>query len=198
MAFSIPYRTDHYVAFPADTVISRLSIAFKLVDGLTKNGPLGSVRVEIKETGKKAIKNPGGYYLFTDLKGGSHTVSIDSDMYFPEVAAADISPLTEPEDQVTEIVLVPRPVYPFSQDATLIRGVVRDAAGTPVKDARLRVMDTNAQTISDEHGSFVFYLSGVATEKEMIIEIKKNGNTRTVNILAKEFQTVSAGVISLP
>lgn len=198
MAFSIPYRTDHYVAFPADTVTSRLSIAFKLVDDLTKNDPLGSIRVEIKETGEKAIKKPGGYYLFTDLKGGNHTVSIDPDMYFPKAVAADISPFTEPENQVTEIVLVPRPVYPFSQNATLIRGVVRDAADAPVKGAQLRVMDANAQTISDENGDFVLYLSSIASEKEMTIESKKNGNLRTVNILVKEFQTVSAGVISLP
>lgn len=198
MAFSTPYETGQYVAYPADMLTTRLSFAVKLIDDFTKSKPIGSIRVEIKEIKKKAIKNPSGYYLFTDLKAGTYTVSVDSDLYFPQEVPVDISSFPDQKKPVSEIVLIPRTVYPFPQNATLIRGVVRDAANAPVKGAQLRVIGRDVETISDENGSFVFYLSGIENEEEVIIESKKNGSNRTINVAAKEFQTVSAGIISLP
>ncbi len=198
MVFSTPYETGQYVAYPADMLTTRLSFAVKLIDDFTKSKPIGSIRVEIKEIKKKAITNPSGYYLFTDLKAGNHTVSIDSDLYFPQELTVDISSFPDMKNPVSEVVLTPRTVYPFPQNATLIRGVVRDAANAPVKGVQLRVIGRDMETISDEKGCFVLYLRGIENEEEVIIESKKNGNTRTINVAAKEFQTVSAGVISLP
>ena len=198
MAFSTPYETDQYIAYLDLAITTKLSFAVKLMDDFTKNETIGSIRVKIKEMDKKAIKNPSGYYLFTDLKDGTYTVRVDSDLYFSEEKTVDISSFPDQKNPISEIILIPRPVYPFSQNATLIRGVVRDAAKAPVKGAQLRVIGRDMETISDENGSFVFYLSGIENEEEVIIESKKNGNTRTINIAAKEFQTVSAGVISLP
>lgn len=198
MAFSIHYETDEYVAYPADVLTTGLSFAVWLIDDFTKNEPIGSIRVEIKEIDKKGVKNPSGYYLFIDLKAGNYTASIASDLYFPQEQTVDISSFPDLKNPVSEIVLVPRPVYPFSQNATLIRGVVRDAANAPVKGAQLRVIGRDVETISDESGSFVFYVTGIENEEEVIIEGKNNGNTRTISVTAKEFQTVSAGIISLP
>ncbi len=198
MAFSIPYENGQYVAYLDNVLTTRLSFAVKLIDDFTKKEQIGGIRVEIKEIDKKAIKNPGGYYLFTYLKAGNHTVSINSDLYFPQELTVNISSVPDLKGPVSEIVLIPRPVYPFSQNATLIRGCVRDAASAPVKGARLRVIGRDMETVSDENGSFVFYLSGIESEGEVSIESKKNGNTRTINVAAKEFQIVSAGMISLP
>ncbi|MCC7577325.1 MAG: hypothetical protein KK926_10890 [Methanomethylovorans sp.] len=179
-------------------ITTTLSFAVQLIDDFTNKEPIGSIQVKVKETDKKAMKNTSGYYLFTDLKAGTYTVRVDSDLYFSEEMTVDISSFPDQKNPISEIILIPRPVYPFSQNATLIRGVVRDAAKAPVKGAQLRVIGRDMETISDENGSFVFYLSGIENEEEVIIESKKNGNTRTINIAAKEFQTVSAGVISLP
>ncbi|WP_298685460.1 hypothetical protein [uncultured Methanomethylovorans sp.] len=198
MGFSTHYETDQYVAYLDLVVTAKLSFAVKLTDDLTKNETIGSIKVKVKETDKKAMKNTSGYYLFTDLKPGEYTVSIEPDLYFSQEITVDISSFPDQKNPISEIILIPRPVYPFSQNATLIRGVVRDAAKAPVKGAHMRVIGRDMETISDENGSFVFYLSGIENEEEVIIESKKNGNTRTINIAAKEFQTVSAGVISLP
>ena len=198
MGFSTPYETNQYVAYLDLVVTTKLSFAVRLTDDLTKKGPIGNIKVKVQETEKKAMKNTSGYYLFTDLKAGTYTVRVDSDLYFSEEKTVDISSFPDQKNPISEIILIPRPVYPFSQNATLIRGVVRDAAKAPVKGAQLRVIGSDMETISDENGSFVFYLSGIENEEEVIIESKKNGNTRTINIAAKEFQTVSAGVISLP
>lgn len=198
MGFSTPYETDQYVAYLDLVVTAKLSFAVKLTDDLTKTETIGSIKVKVKETDKKAMKNTSGYYVFTDLKPREYTVSIEPDLYFSQEITVDISSFPDQKNPISEIILIPRPVYPFSQNATLIRGVVRDAAKAPVKGAQLRVIGRDMETISDENGSFVFYLSGIENEEEVIIESKKNGNTRTINIAAKEFQTVSAGVISLP
>ncbi len=198
MGFSTPYETNQYFADLDLVVTTKLSFALKLTDDLTKKGPIGNIKVKVQETEKKAMKNTSGYYLFTDLKAGTYTVRVDSDLYFSEEITVDISSFPDQKNPISEIILIPRPVYPFSQNATLIRGVVRDAAKAPVKGAQLRVIGRDMETISDENGSFVFYLSGIENEEEVIIESKKNSIARTINIAAKEFQTVSAGVISLP
>lgn len=198
MVFSIPYETGQYVAYLEDILTTKLSFAVKLTDDFTKKETIGSIRVKIKEVDKKVIKNPSGYYLFTDLKAGNYTVNIDSDFYFPQEAFVDIESFPDKKNPIIEIVLIPRPAYPFSPNATLIRGVVRDAGNEPIKVAQLKVIGRDMETISDENGSFVFYFSGIENEEEVSIESQKNGNNRTINVTAKEFQTISAGVISLP
>lgn len=198
MAFSTPYETGQYVAYLEDVLTTKLSFAVKLIDDFTKNETIGSIRVKIKEIDKKAIKNPSGYYLFTDIKAGNYTVNIDSDFYFPQEATVDIASISDKKNPIIEIVLIPRPAYPFSQNATLIRGVVKDGENSPVKGAQLRVIGRNRDTTSDENGSYVVYLGDIENEEEVSIESKKNDITRTINVTAKEFQTVSAGVISMP
>lgn len=198
MALSTPYETDQYVAYPDLVEITTLSFAVKLIDDFTKKEPIGSIHVMIKETDKKAMKNTISYYFFTDLKAGTYTVRVDSDMYFSEETTVDISFFPDKKNPIIEIILIPIPAYPFSQTATLIRGVVRDATDKPVKGAKLRVIGKDMETISDEKGSFALYLSGIENEEEVSIESKKNGIIRTINVTAKEFQTVSAGVISMP
>jgi len=199
MTFSTPYETGQYVAYLDHVVTTTLSFAVQLIDDLTKNETIGNIKVKVKETDKKAMKNTSGYYLFTDLKAGTYTVRVDSDMYFPKETTVDLPPILDPKNPlITEIVLKPRPEYPFSSNATLVRGVVRDGANEPVKGAQLRVIGRNMETISDGKGSFVVYLSGIENEEEVSIESKKNGITRTINVTAKEFQTVSSGFISLP
>nr|HML25268.1 hypothetical protein [Methanomethylovorans sp.] len=168
MGFSTPYETNQYFADLDLVVTTKLSFALKLTDDLTKKGPIGNIKVKVQETEKKAMKNTSGYYLFTDLKAGTYTVRVDSDLYFSEEITVDISSFPDQKNPISEIILIPRPVYPFSQNATLIRGVVRDAAKAPVKGAQLRVIGRDMETISDENGSFVFYLSGIENEEEVI------------------------------
>lgn len=92
MSFVTPYITNKFIAYLGDIISTRLSVAVWLIDDFTKKEPIGSVRVTIEGSDKKAIKNSSGYYIFTNLSGGEHTISIESDLYFPEKKPVDNTP----------------------------------------------------------------------------------------------------------
>lgn len=92
MDFITSYETDEYIAYKGDTMLTLLSAAILPLDDFTKKEAIGHIKVKIKETGKEAIKNPSGYYIFTDLALGQYTFDIFSDMYFfKETELIDIS-----------------------------------------------------------------------------------------------------------
>jgi hypothetical protein len=116
-----PYETDESVTYKGDTILSLLSAAVWLIDDFTKKEAIGRIRVKIKETGKEAIKNPSGYYIFIDR--GSYTVNISTDKYFPL-----------PEDEVK----IDIPFLIFNTD-----GPPTGAISTKLKDvSNLQKLDT--------------------------------------------------------
>ncbi|MFZ3167954.1 MAG: hypothetical protein WA130_10100 [Candidatus Methanoperedens sp.] len=92
MSFVTPYITNKFTAYLGDIISTRLSVAVWLIDDFTKKEPIGNVRVAIEEGDIKAVKNPSGYYIFTDLAGGEHTISVESDLYFLEKKPVDNTP----------------------------------------------------------------------------------------------------------
>ena len=232
----------------------------------------------IQEGNNRAIKNPSGYYFFTDLPGGIYTVSIESEYYFPEKKTVDTSRIKDldihlefenlgPAAEATsielkdasklqiddvvkfhnskgdieqkkitgidvntiswemglnhnfnkersfivvlkhnilEILLKPRPSYPFAENAILVRGSVSNTH--TLADCSINVVDENITTRTDERGEFVLFLkrfeqneeSEEENEKDITIEINKNVNTKTINTTIKEGKTTYLGVISFP
>lgn len=194
MSFVTPYVTDKFTAYKGDVIIVRLSMALRLVDDYAKKGPLGHVKVKLKEGDINANKNLSGYYLFTDLTAGNYTVVIEPDLYFPEEITVDISSL-DPKNPVIEIVLKPRPAYPFPGNATLLRGLVSDTG--PVVNAVLKVVGKTIETITDKSGEFVLYFKE-DMDGNITFEIKKYGYTKSVDATIKEWETISMGIISFP
>lgn len=88
MAFITPYDTDESITYKGDVINTHLPTAIWLKDDFTGKEAIGRIKVTIKETNKKAIKNPSGYYLFTER--GSYTVCILSDLYFLEKTQINI------------------------------------------------------------------------------------------------------------
>lgn len=266
MVFITPYVMDKYTAYLEDTITTSLSMAIWLIDDHTREGPIGNVKVRIKDRNIKPIKNHSGYYLFTDLDDGDFTVDVESDFYFheertvdtskiilefdstgpasdtTEVKLKDVSRLTEGDivefrnnnseteqktiteidvdnktiswaerlthdfisagstirslkDHVVEILLRPRPAYPFSNNATLVRGLILDTG--PADNAKVEVVGKTIQTIIDERGEFVLYFKGIG-EENITIKIKKNGVTKSVETIIKERCMVSVGIIPFP
>lgn len=97
MAFSWPYKTDTFIAYPdGEGRETRLSFALKLIDEVTQKEPFGHTRVKIdkpdaKMVKTKVVKNPSGFYVFTDLDEGIYTVVIRSDWYHPKTITIDTS-----------------------------------------------------------------------------------------------------------
>lgn len=194
MAFITPYFTDKFTAYPGDTIITNLSLAVWLTDAYTGNEPFGHIKVMVREGDIRAVKNISGYYCFTDPATGNYTVSIESERYFPEETTVDTSAL-DSMNPVVVIELKPRPCYPFPDHATLVRGLVSNAA--PVVNADVEVTGKSIKSITDERGEFVLYFKGIRTEA-ITINIKKGVDTKTVLATIEEGKTISLGIIHFP
>ncbi|MEC4675486.1 MAG: hypothetical protein VST72_01000 [Nitrospirota bacterium] len=194
MALSWPYDHDKFTAYPGDTLSTNLTLAVWVVDDFTLCGPLGPIRVVIKEGDIKAFRNLGGYYLFTDMAAGNYTVAIESDLYYSREKIVDTS-LLDPKNPVLPVVIKPKTAYPFPAYATLVRGIVMNA--DPVAGAEVKVSGKPNETVTDDRGEFVLYFKGIRKE-DITIEIKKDGNTKNVNITVEEGKAVSTGIIVFP
>lgn len=194
MALVTPYITDRFTAYLADILTTRLSLAVWLIDEYTQVKPAGDVKVLIEEGDINAVKNLSGYYLFNDLADGNYNIIIESDLYFSEEMAVAV-PRPDPKNPAIEITLKPRPSYPFPNNATLVRGVLSNAG--PITNAAVKVIGKTIETITDERGEFILYFKGIKKE-DITIEIKKNGNTKTINATIEEGKMVSKGIITFP
>ncbi len=96
---------------------------------------------------------------------------------------------------VVEIALKPKPSYRFPSSATLARGLVSNTG--PVVNADVTVVAKTIETLTDEKGEFVLYFKGIKQEV-ITVEIKKGGNTKSVNTTVEEGKTKSLGIISFP
>ena len=91
MTVIMPYITDKYTAYMGDVISGNLSLAIWIIDDYTKKGPIGHIKVNIKEGDIKPIRNPSGYYIFTDLDDKIYTLCISSEFYFFQERVIDIS-----------------------------------------------------------------------------------------------------------
>lgn len=105
---------------------TKLSLAVSLLDDYSKREPIGGVDVSLEGRKEKGIRNLSFYYLFLDLPDDSYTVQVGSDFYFDEELDIDLAGFGGP----TAINLKPKPSYPFSAGATLIRGAVANTGIT--------------------------------------------------------------------
>ena len=195
MALTMPYVTDKFIAYLGDVITTNLSLAVWLTDENTGEKPIGRIKVTLDEGEMKAFKNLSGYHCFTDLYHKDYNLNIESDFYFPANKTIAI-PLPYPEKPVDDnIILKPKPVYPFPVSATLVRGLVSNTG--PVVKALVSVTGKTIETITDERGEFVLYFKGIK-EEDITIKIRKDGNTKAVNTTIEEGKTISLGIIIFP
>ncbi|NOY65345.1 MAG: carboxypeptidase-like regulatory domain-containing protein [Nitrospirae bacterium] len=190
----MPYGTDKFTPYAVDVIFTRLSFAVWPVDDYTKKEPVGRISVMIKQGDGKAVKNLSGYYTFTNLPDGIYTVVIESDWYFSEEKAVDIS-LLDSRKPVVEIELKPKPSYPFPDHATLVRGLILNAE--QAVNAEVTVPGKAIKTIVDARGEFVLYFKGNEPES-ITIEIKKGADVKTVSTTIEEGKTISLVIIDFP
>lgn len=98
------------------------------------------------------------------------------------------------KNPVVTIPLKPLPSYPFSNRATLIRGLLTDSGENPVDDAIIKVTNPNIETRSDKRGEFVLYFNNIKNEN-ISIEFEKNGKIKPVNTTLEEGMMKSLGKI---
>jgi hypothetical protein len=120
---------------------TRVSLILCTVDDYTarpRSG--GNIVVSLREhPGKRPVRKPEGYYIFTDLNDGMYGVAVRSDVYM----AFDLNlpvETTNPGNKVSTIILKPASHYPFPSGATLIRASLRDMAGQGLPGAGVRAV----------------------------------------------------------
>jgi hypothetical protein len=130
-------------------------------------------------------KAPASTYLFfADLPPGAYTVTVRSPFYlardivlqlpmpiawpgFPDATLANEDlPLDSPlqpaayRAQRQAATLIPSTKYPFSQEATLVRGTVR-AGGQPLAGALVKRSGDDLEYLTDDAGDYVLFLDDV-------------------------------------
>lgn len=188
---------------------SSLSMSFAVlpVDDYTKKEPLKEVRVTLKGENVpsiKAVKNLSGYYIFPDLIEGEYALSVESDLYFSEERVVDTRSLAGSKEPVVRIVLKPKPLYPFPDRATLIRGMIASdpglSAGITVnaisKSVDLKIQGV-IQGIPDERGEFVLYFREAKGKADVLLEIRGEGIEKIIPASVEEGRNTYTGIISI-
>jgi len=134
---------------------TKLSLAVSLLDVYSKGKPIGWVEVSLKGRKEKTVKNLSSYYLFFDLPDDTYTVQVRSDFYFDEELDIHLAGFKEP----TAINLKPKPSYPFSQGATLIRGAVANTGIT----AKIMLPEENKSAAIFCEGDFCIVPAGTSS-----------------------------------
>jgi hypothetical protein len=210
-----------------------------------RENPLGDVDIEINGPREiSVVKNNSGFYcvvLFEADPGktydGTYTVVIDadenlSDRYLKEELGIVIKdgkidkiiqdnqdqPAPNPKAPVVEVILKPKPAYPFPENTTLVRGIATFPAGTgsntkdtPVVDALVTTtfqqlqFDSGEQdykpkpktiaTKTDRNGEFVMFFKKVA-QKTQQIEVKAQKNGDAGKIIPPGIKTLKEGSIT--
>jgi hypothetical protein len=203
----IKVKGKHEYVFSCPSSLN-LSFAVWLVDDYTQKEPMGEVRVTLngeKITTLKPLKNLSGYHTFSGLPEGTYTLSVDSEFYFSKERIVDTSSFVNSKEPVVEIVLKPKPLYPFPDRATLIRGLLVTLVPETYLFAGITVKATSKSTgqeirgIPDEKGEFVLYFREIIPRKaDIILEIKGKEIEKTLSVLIEEGQSIYTGVISIP
>lgn len=197
-------KGNHEYVFSCPSSLN-LSFAVWLVDDYTQKEPLGEVRVVLngeKITALKPLKNQSGYHTFSGLPEGTYTLSVDSEFYFSEERIVNTSSFVNSTEPVVEVILKPKPLYPFPGRATLIRGLLAPEpnilAGMTVKVIS-KFTGLDIRGIPDEKGEFVLYFREIISGKaDIMLEIKGEGIEKMLYVLIEEGQSKYTGIISIP
>jgi len=174
-------------------VTATLSLAVLLKDDFSqKEEMIGKVKVSIPILNLEAIENPGGYYNFLNLAPDTYNVHIESDYYLDKKTDVVI-PLA---GYVKIFELQPDTLYPFPSWATLLRGMVSDAAGNPVTGAEIKWTAGGLHSVTSAKGEFVLYFPVAQGNASISIMVTPQGlPAKTVNnVEIKKCQTSSLTV----
>jgi len=197
-------KERHEYVFSCPSSFS-LSFAVWLVDDYTQKEPLEEVRVSLKEENIKAVKNLSSYYTFSGLPEGEYTLSVESALYFSEERVVDTRSFAGSKEPVVEIIMKPRPLYPFPNRATLIRGLLSADLGLPEgitvkatsKSAEWKIQE-DIQGIPDEKGEFVLYFrEAIKGKADVVLEVRGEGIEKIVPAPVEEGKSMYTGVISI-
>ncbi|MFC4775198.1 hypothetical protein ACFO9Q_00185 [Paenibacillus sp. GCM10023252] len=193
----------------SDQQITQLSASIQLKDYLSEDGrAVGAVRLRLHESGIEARENRNGYFYYCDLEPGVYSVVVEAEYYKKQTVTLTIEDEPEKFSQL-RIILQPNALYPYPENVTLLRGVVKNHskeavagaavwAGIPPSHAE-RLVHSMVGAMTDTHGEFVVPLAYVNHDlRQVQLEVAAAGyRTKRLVVEIAEGSTVSRGTISL-
>lgn len=236
MALEKPFVVEQFIAYAGDEIKSALSLAIRLTDEFTRKSPLGRITVLLKERPDLLpIKNLSGYFCFNDLAKADNPrpfhIVIEPDraksnwyvpvelgpftLPFPDPVTSPAPPNTK--EPVIEVILKPNAAYPFSKNATLIGGTLKDnnsvavSGATAVGKYQATGETATNETLTDRNGEVIMFLKKIrlvtvtinGEQKKQIddirVEITKDASSKTLTLPKfDEGTTFPMGIIPFP
>lgn len=202
-SYEISIESDHYF-FEKRTINTtrinnpEVSLEFE-ANGRPAEGALSAI---LNDTSKLEsgdiieLRNPEGdleQRIINGIDNGNKTISWIEPLI--EDYRAKYSTISILRYLPLEIVLKPKPSYPFPDNATLVRGYASDTE--PVKDAIVKVVGENLITITDKNGEFVLYFRDI-TARMITIKITKGSDIYVPDVNLMIGGTINLGRISFP
>lgn len=103
-----------------------VSLVLLPIDDFTGRIIMGSgLRVYIKEENRPSIRKPDGYHIFCNLSGGEAEICLEGPLYQKRILRL---PIVRGKPNICLIRMLPGPVYPLPQGATVITGVLPEGS----------------------------------------------------------------------
>lgn len=239
MIYTRPFITKRFIAYAGDSRTTEVSLAVRAIDAFTDEPPLVPLSVRLKQLSEiRPLRGESGFYCFegrhldgtdvlrTPIPNGNYQLIVEPDptlrhLYNLQPKPGDpwtttferdvTIPVTGPLSPLEIVTLSPTPAYPFSANATLVRGKV-SKAGTEVAaavvsttyeqtdpDDPTQTKFVDIETITDRAGEYVLFFKGLpAKTQSRPIHAEKNGDQDDITVLITEGETLTNQDISFP
>ncbi|MFC4360614.1 hypothetical protein ACFO0N_21945 [Halobium salinum] len=154
------------------------------------------------------VVNPSGYVLLfeADVPEDTDTVAVEvtgGERYVDDERTVDLDAFDPGDDPVETITLQPRPAYPFSAGATLVRGHVfvlgdEDDPADPLVPAEhgragvtVTLVEFDRATETVEDGEYVLALTGLTTDDVEDGQVRVDGLPPTLRVESDDLDPVA-------
>lgn len=233
MSLTLPFKTGSFTVYEVERHERELKLVVRVLDEFTQAPVTSSLRVALsqKTSGgtylkQPSIRNHGGDFCFEDLSDGTYLLVTEPDpvldYYFLQPEAnqpwsdefsRDVV-IPNPGGPELQVILIPKPGYPFPLGTTLARGQVVDAAGAGVNralvtakylqarptpgDPDARVL-TVAKTRTDREGLFTLVFRALAmTPSDAQVVATEGGRQTNKQVTIKERETTTVPRLAFP
>jgi hypothetical protein len=227
MIFTRPFMTRQFIDYEeGDSYLRVLSIAFRPIDEFTNRQPASPLRVALKELpGTRALRNQSGFICFEGIDAGNYRLLVKPDpvtadwFYLKPPLGQPWTPNFERPIEVLpnvlltfDLILTPKPSYPFPANATLVRGTVTQ--GTPKGVPNAVVSTTyeqvdpadsdltifvDVETLTNLEGEYVLFFKSLPQVTQQLTVTAALGAVQVQDqIVITEGQTLQANPLDLP
>lgn len=184
MSLALPFKTESFTVYEVERRERELKLAVRVLDEFTQAPVTTSLRVSLSQkvpggTFLKLtpIRNHTGDFCFEGLSDGTYVLVTEPDpvldYYFLQPVAnqpwsdefSQNVVIPNPGGPELQIILTPKPGYPFPMGTTLARGQIVDTAGAGVNRALVTAEYLQAQPIPGDPDARALTIAKTRTDR---------------------------------